>query len=92
VAQHDAVQWCRAGQARSAPWADRSAGLVWHAGQLLQGNPHLRGGGVQGRVPRHPWASVLRQVYSGPELHLPQDEDAVAKMRHHRGLVDLARI
>jgi hypothetical protein len=31
-----------------------------------QGDTHLRGGRVQGRVPRHPWATVLRQVHGGP--------------------------
>jgi hypothetical protein len=71
---------------------DQLAGLVRHAGQLPQGNAHLRGGGVQGRVSRHPWAAVLRQVHGSPELYLPQVEDAGAERRHHRGLVDRARI
>jgi hypothetical protein len=43
---------------------------------------------VQGRVPRHSREVVLRQVHGGPELHLPQDEDARTQGRHHRGLVD----
>jgi hypothetical protein len=43
-------------------------------------------------VPHHPWATVLRQVHGGPELHLPQDEDAGTQGCHHRGLVDRARI
>jgi hypothetical protein len=77
---------------RPAPRADRPARLVWHARQLPQGDAHLRGGGVQGRVPRHSRADVLRQVHGGPELHLPQDEDARTQGRHHRGLVDRARI
>jgi hypothetical protein len=46
AAQHDAVPWRRAGQARSAPRADRPACLVRHAEQLPQGDAHLRGGGV----------------------------------------------
>jgi hypothetical protein len=37
-------------------------------------------------------AAVLRQVHGGTELHLPQDEDARTQGRHHRGLVDRARI
>jgi hypothetical protein len=49
-------------------------------------------GGVQGRVPCHPWVAVLCQVYGGPKLHLPQDEDAGAERRHHCGLVDRARV
>jgi hypothetical protein len=48
--------------------------------------------GSKGRVPRHPRAAVLRQVHGGPELHLPQDEDARAQGCHHRGLIDRARI
>jgi hypothetical protein len=79
-------------QARPAPRADRPACLVWHARQLPQGNPHLRGGGVQGHVPHHSWAAVLRQVHGSPELHLPQDEDARTQRRHHRGLVDRAHV
>jgi hypothetical protein len=51
-------------------------------------NAHLRGGGVQGCVPRHPWETMLRQVLGGPELHVPQDEDARTERCHHRGLVD----
>jgi hypothetical protein len=57
-----------------------------------QGNAHLRGGGVQGCVSRHPWVAMLRQVHGGPQLHLPQDEDAGAQGCHHRGLVDEARV
>jgi hypothetical protein len=79
VVQHDAVPWRRARQVRLAPRANRPASLVRHAGQLPQGNPHLRGCGVQGHVPCHSWASVLRQIHGGPELHLPQDEDAGLK-------------
>jgi hypothetical protein len=60
AAQHDAVLWRRAGQARPAPRADRPASLVWHARQFPQGNAHLRGGGILGCVPRHPWAAMLR--------------------------------
>jgi hypothetical protein len=85
AAQYDAIPWRRVGQARPAPRADQPAGLVRHTSQLPQGNTHLRGGGVQGRIPRHPWAVVLRQVHGGPELHLPQDEDAGAKRCHYRG-------
>jgi hypothetical protein len=48
--------------------------------------------GFKGCVPRHPWATVLRQVHGGPELHLPQDEDVGAQGRHHRGLIDRARV
>jgi hypothetical protein len=48
--------------------------------------------GFNERVPCHSWAVVLRQVHGGPELHLPQDEDAETKRRHRRGLVDRARI
>jgi hypothetical protein len=53
---------------------------------------HLRGGGVQGHVPRHTWAALLRQVHGGAQLHLPQDEDVGAQRRHHRGLIHRARI
>jgi hypothetical protein len=76
----------------SNPRADRPACLVRHTGQLPQGDAHLRGGGVQGHVPRHSQAAMLRQVHGGPELHLPQDEDAGAQGRHHRGLIDRARV
>jgi hypothetical protein len=34
TAQHNVVPWCRARQARPAPRANRSAGLVWHTGQF----------------------------------------------------------
>jgi hypothetical protein len=83
-----AVPWCRAMQARPTPRADRSAGLVRHTGQLQQGDTHLRGGGVQGRVSHHPWATMLRQVHGSSELHLPQDENARAQGCHHHGLID----
>jgi hypothetical protein len=43
-------------------------------------------------LPPHPWATVLRQIHDGPELHLPQDEDVRAQRCHHYGLVDRARI
>jgi hypothetical protein len=43
-------------------------------------------------IPRHPWVVVLRQVHGGPELHLPQDEDAGAKRCHYRGFFDRARV
>jgi hypothetical protein len=76
------------GQARPAPRAYRSASLVRHAGQLPQGDTHLRDGGVQGRISRYPLVTVLRQVHGDPELHLPQDEDVGAQGRHHRGLID----
>jgi hypothetical protein len=43
-------------------------------------------------VPSHSRVIMLRQVHGGPELHLPQDEDAGAQGRHHRGLIDRARV
>jgi hypothetical protein len=49
----------------------------------------FEGGGVQGCVPRHSRAAVLRQVHGSPELHLPQDEDAGAQRRHHRSSTHL---
>jgi hypothetical protein len=52
----------------------------------------FRGGGVQGRIPRHPWAAVLRQVHGSPKLHLLEDEDVGAQGCHHCGLVDRAHI
>jgi hypothetical protein len=92
AAQHDTVPWRRTGQVRPATRADRPAGLVRHAGQLPQGDAHLRGGGVQGRVPRHTWAALLRQFHGGPQLHLPEDEDARAQRCHNCGLIHRARL
>jgi hypothetical protein len=50
AAQHDAVPWRRARQACPTPRADRPAGLVRHREEFPQGNAHLRGGRVQGRL------------------------------------------
>jgi hypothetical protein len=87
AAQHDAVPWRRAGQARPAPRENRYACVVRHSKQLPQGAAHLQGGGVPGRLSRHTWAALLCQVYGCPQLHLPQNEDAGIERRHHRGLV-----
>jgi hypothetical protein len=56
--QLEAVPRHRARQAGPSPRADRPAGLVRHREEFPQGDPHLRGGGVQGSLPRYTWAAT----------------------------------
>ena len=58
---------------------ERPAGNVW-------GYPHVRGGGLQGSLPRHFGAAMLREVHGSTQLHILEANDVRAARGHHRGI------